>query len=251
MMADPDGGWSWVTAAIGAGVGAAAGATYALANDKKGWGWYAAGGAVAGGLIGGASFSQTDKTVYFTGDDVMHSRTVSKLAFDPDGISTLINFTANIGRDAINFGKDQMLHRAFASALKRIADMDAEQEFRERNPNAASRTERVFKHGVKAEDFGLRDDVFGGGTDPMIGSEISYYLQRAGTELTSYWKSDNLQPMISSALFKPGPAIILTGGGGDRFYATFRSIKSRDKFFDVHYGQRYIKRLKQFKGKLK
>ena len=250
MMIDPDGGWSWTTAAIGAGVGAAAGATYALANDKKGWGWYAAGGALAGGLIGGASFSQTDKTVYYTGNDVMQSRTVSKLTFDPEGISTLINLTADIGRDAINFGKDQMLHRAFASSLKRIADMDAEQTFRERNPNAASRTGRQF-YGVKAKDFGLRDDIFGGGTDPMIDSEINYYLQRADVELTSYWKSDNLQPMISSALFKPGPAIILSGGGGDRFYATFRSIESRNKFFDIHYGQRYTKRLKQFKSTIK
>ncbi len=55
---DPDGGWSWVTAAVGAGIGGIAGAAYGLATDKKGWGWYALGGGVAGGLLGGISFKK-------------------------------------------------------------------------------------------------------------------------------------------------------------------------------------------------
>ncbi|MFW5700956.1 MAG: RHS repeat-associated core domain-containing protein, partial [Cyclobacteriaceae bacterium] len=48
---DPDGGWSWTTAAIGAGVGGITGYA-ASGGDWK----YALGGAVAGGALGGAMF---------------------------------------------------------------------------------------------------------------------------------------------------------------------------------------------------
>lgn len=51
---DPDGGWSWTTAAIGAGIGAAVG--YAASDGD----WrYTLAGAIGGGLIGGASFNTT------------------------------------------------------------------------------------------------------------------------------------------------------------------------------------------------
>jgi hypothetical protein len=56
ISSDPDGGWSWTTAAVGAVAGGGLGAAYGLATDPDSWGWYAAGGAVGGGLIGGASF---------------------------------------------------------------------------------------------------------------------------------------------------------------------------------------------------
>lgn len=52
MSADPNGGWSWVTAGVGFAVGAGVG--YAITGDWEG----ALIGGLAGGIAGGASFNQ-------------------------------------------------------------------------------------------------------------------------------------------------------------------------------------------------
>lgn len=56
---DPDGGFSWTTAAIGAGVGAAAGYGYAAGSDKNKTA-FTLGGALLGGLVGGVLFNDIE-----------------------------------------------------------------------------------------------------------------------------------------------------------------------------------------------
>jgi RHS repeat-associated protein len=78
---DPDGGWSWITAGIGAGIGAIGGATYALATGKKGWGWYALGGGVAGGALGGLMFDQDEQWKYFGGPGAAKNKPLERIGY--------------------------------------------------------------------------------------------------------------------------------------------------------------------------
>lgn len=68
MSVDPDGGWSWTTAAIGFGVGAAVGY---VASDGD-WRWALAGG-IAGGAIGGASFTKSKFSLQYSSQVGWHT----------------------------------------------------------------------------------------------------------------------------------------------------------------------------------
>ena len=101
MQIDPSGGWSWTTAAIGAGVGAVGGAAYGLATGKKGWGWYALGGGLAGGAIGGASFNSSTKGGYFAGE-INKTFTSTSYSFNAAGAARASSLVASTARSYNN-----------------------------------------------------------------------------------------------------------------------------------------------------
>jgi RHS repeat-associated protein len=101
MSSDPDGGWSWATAAAGAALGGTVGAMYGLATDPDNWGWYAAGGAVGGGVIGGASFSKNSSLVS-AGSQTSWMSLESSLALNPGGLTASTNAMTGLLRGYLN-----------------------------------------------------------------------------------------------------------------------------------------------------
>jgi hypothetical protein len=114
MSSDPDGGWSWATAAAGAALGGTVGAMYGLANDPNNWGWYAAGGAVGGGVVGGASFDggSASNTLGNSAKNVNNAYSVGgaqSLSFNLDGFMTSLNGASGLLRGYAQSGRENRI----------------------------------------------------------------------------------------------------------------------------------------------
>ena len=109
---DPDGGWSWTTAAIGAGVGGVAGY---IASDGD---WrYALGGAVAGGALGGVMFNEPPN--FAISEGYMHYTSGRKIILNEFGnkfLRTSLDLaTAGLRYYALNNDSDKKIYFSYSS----------------------------------------------------------------------------------------------------------------------------------------
>jgi hypothetical protein len=105
ISSDPDGGWSWTTAAVGAVAGGGLGAAYGLATDPDSWGWYAAGGAVGGGLIGGSLFNESN--IYSKGGMSVKDISTVNVNLPNIDFNTALGIGNGVGKILTNYRKPE------------------------------------------------------------------------------------------------------------------------------------------------
>lgn len=136
---------------------------------------------------------------------------------------------------------------AFATSLRNLADHHAEIAFFKKywskipgykyNQLTGEVTgDTRFVGGTDLSEYDLPKNLHGWIKDGKDG--VAVYLNLAGSPdatISSYWHTDMLKATSSDIRFMAGPAIILKAGAADVFFATFKSVSSKDTFRNILY----------------
>ena len=109
---DPDGGWSWAGAGIGAAVGFGAGSIYGLATGQDNWLQYglagAAGGFVGGGLSGNTTRADNNPGGAFSDGGGSHGMTLTASTRTSFSAGALLASSTGLARGLLQYGENPL-----------------------------------------------------------------------------------------------------------------------------------------------
>jgi RHS repeat-associated protein len=260
MSIDPDGGWNWMTAGIGFGVGALAG--YAATGDWEG----ALAGGLAGGLIGGASFNKGNSGgMKVKGGGYREYGGFSPPKFNSKMYASIGNFIDNI--DLFPTALTLTKH-----AFSTIGRRTAEEYFVRKNYNDPNYS------GLK-KDYGRTEDASGTdysgftesgsvnvnqalgsnsgpyrGKDPATGEEIgiSRVFPKVNLNVSQISDLTHIGGYGINSNILGGPGYVLSSGNPNnaaQLTVAFKSKGAATKFHNTHFKGSFNQKMAQMQKK--